>query len=91
MKAQVKFFGAVAAVAIALVSSLAPALARESYVVDDASIAARAARQSLWIWPLSGAYLGQEAHPGFILGFGSTAAADIPAAVRKLRNLLTSG
>ena len=59
--------------------------------IDDASIAARAARQSLWIWPLSGAYLGQEAHPGFILGFGSTAAADIPAAVRKLRNLLTSG
>jgi len=38
MKAQVKFFGAVAAVAIALVSSLAPALARESYVVDDASM-----------------------------------------------------
>jgi len=58
--------------------------------IDDRTIAARAARQNLWIWPLSGSYLGPEARPGFILGFGSTAAADIPGSVRTLRNLLTS-
>jgi GntR family transcriptional regulator/MocR family aminotransferase len=54
----------------------------------DVEIAERAARQDLRVWPLSPAYLGQEARPGFILGFGSTPAADVPRAVRKLRNLL---
>jgi GntR family transcriptional regulator/MocR family aminotransferase len=54
----------------------------------DEEIAHRAARQNLWIWPLSRAYLGEKSRPGFILGFGSTPVSDIPAAVRKLRNLL---
>jgi len=54
----------------------------------DLEIAERAARQNLWLWPLSPSYLGKVARSGFILGFGSTAAADIPRAVRKLRNLL---
>jgi len=54
----------------------------------DVEIAERAARQDLRVWPLSPAYLGQEARPGFILGFGSTPAAEVPRAVRKLRNLL---
>ncbi len=53
----------------------------------DTEIAERAARQNLRIWPLSTSYLG-EACPGFILGFGSAAAEEIPAAVRKIRNLL---
>jgi GntR family transcriptional regulator/MocR family aminotransferase len=53
----------------------------------DQEIAERAARQNLWIWPLSPSYLGA-ARPGFILGFGSTAVANIPAAVRKLRKLI---
>src|SRR5580700_3870373 len=53
----------------------------------DVEIAERAARQDLRVWPLSPAYLGQETHPGFILGFGSTPAAEVPRAVRKLRNL----
>jgi GntR family transcriptional regulator/MocR family aminotransferase len=55
----------------------------------DLEIAERAARQNLWIWPLSPSYLGEVARPGFILGFGSTAVAEIPRAVRRLRNLLT--
>ena len=56
----------------------------------DREIAEIASRQNLWIWPLSPSYLGEPARSGFILGFGSTAAADIPPAVRKLRNLLTT-
>jgi GntR family transcriptional regulator / MocR family aminotransferase len=56
----------------------------------DVEIAERAARHNLWIWPLSLSYLGEVSRPGFILGFGSTAAADIPRAVRKLRNLLAA-
>ena len=55
----------------------------------DLEIAERAARQNLWIWPLSPSYLGEVARPGFILGFGSTTVKDIPRAVRKLRSLLT--
>ena len=54
----------------------------------DVEIAERAARQDLRVWPLSPAYLGKEARPGLILGFGSTPATEIPRAVRKLRNLL---
>ncbi|MGA8432539.1 MAG: PLP-dependent aminotransferase family protein [Candidatus Sulfotelmatobacter sp.] len=54
----------------------------------DRDIAGRAARQNLWIWPLSPSYIGRAARPGFILGFGSTAVAEIPRAVRKLRKLL---
>jgi len=56
----------------------------------DREIAELAARQNLWIWPLSPSYLGEVSRSGFILGFGSTAAADIPGAVRKLRDLLTT-
>jgi GntR family transcriptional regulator/MocR family aminotransferase len=55
---------------------------------SDLEIAERAARQNLWLWPLSPSYLGEVPRPGFILGFGSTAVADIPRSVRKLRNLL---
>lgn len=54
----------------------------------DLEIAERAAREKLWIWPLSPAYLGAVSRPGFILGFGGTPVSEIPAAVRKLRNLL---
>lgn len=54
----------------------------------DLEIAERAARQNLWIWPLSTSYAGEVVRPGFILGFGSTPVAEIPRAVRKLRNLL---
>jgi GntR family transcriptional regulator / MocR family aminotransferase len=56
----------------------------------DVEIAERAARQNLRLWPLSPSYLGAAPPQGFILGFGSTAAAEMPRAVRKLRNLLTA-
>ena len=58
--------------------------------ISDIQIAERAARQNLWIWPLSAAFFGQATFPGFVLGFGSTAAADIPDSVRKLRRLFTT-
>ena len=55
---------------------------------SDYDIALRAASQNLWMWPLSSAYTGTAARNGLILGFGSTQAADIPAAVRKIRGVL---
>jgi GntR family transcriptional regulator/MocR family aminotransferase len=54
----------------------------------DLEIAERAARQNLSLWPLSPSYLGTASRQGFILGFGGTTVAEIPNAVRKLRNLL---
>jgi len=54
----------------------------------DLEIAERAARQNLSLWPLSPSYLGKVSHQGFILGFGGATIAEIPNAVRKLRNLL---
>src|SRR6202034_3074671 len=57
---------------------------------SDLENAERAARQNLWLWPLSSAYLGETPRPGFILGFGSTAMRDIPHALRKLRHLLAA-
>ncbi len=55
----------------------------------DQEISARAARQNLWLWPLSTSYLGKGARQGFILGFGSTEPAEMPRAVRRLRSVLT--
>jgi GntR family transcriptional regulator/MocR family aminotransferase len=54
----------------------------------DLDIAERAARQNLWLWPLSPSYLGPVSRSGFILGFGSTAVSEIPRAVRKLRHMI---
>jgi GntR family transcriptional regulator / MocR family aminotransferase len=56
----------------------------------DVEIAERAARQNLWIWPLSPSYIGKAPRQGFILGFGSATTREIPNAVRKLRNLLAT-
>jgi GntR family transcriptional regulator/MocR family aminotransferase len=53
--------------------------------VSDRAIAARAAAERLWLMPLSPAYLGRRARQGFVLGFGSVPANQIPRAVRKLR------
>ena len=58
---------------------------------SDQEIAATAARRGLWLWPLSPAYLESPSRQGFILGFGSTASTQIPAAVRHLRSILSSG
>jgi GntR family transcriptional regulator/MocR family aminotransferase len=54
----------------------------------DTEIAERAARQNLWLWPLSSAYFGKRTRSGFILGFGSVSTAEIPRAVQKLARLL---
>ena len=58
--------------------------------ISDKEIAIRAAKQNLWLVPLSSSYLRKATRQGFILGFGSTAAEDIPKAVRKMKLLLNS-
>jgi len=55
---------------------------------DDRKIAARAARQSLWLSPLSLSYVGSTPRHGFVLGFGNANANDIPKAVRHLKKLI---
>ena len=37
----------------------------------DTDISAKAAREKLWLWPLSPSYMG-DPQQGFVLGFGST-------------------
>jgi len=54
----------------------------------DQPIAARAAREKLWVAPLSPAYLGDTPRQGFILGFGNTTAEEMPNAVRRLKSVL---
>lgn len=56
--------------------------------IPDQEISARAARENLWLVPLSRQYMGKPTKQGFILGFGSTAVQEMPAAVRKLRTLV---
>jgi GntR family transcriptional regulator / MocR family aminotransferase len=56
--------------------------------LNDVEIADRAARESLWLWPLSPSYITKAAARGFILGYGSTAPAEIPGAVEHLRAVL---
>jgi GntR family transcriptional regulator/MocR family aminotransferase len=56
--------------------------------ISDRTIAARAAAERLWLWPLSPSYLGKAPRQGFVLGFGSVAANQIPRSVRKLRTII---
>jgi GntR family transcriptional regulator/MocR family aminotransferase len=56
----------------------------------DLDIANRAARQGLWLAPLSACYLEVPARQGLILGFGGTRTAEIPDAVRRLAGVLRS-
>jgi GntR family transcriptional regulator / MocR family aminotransferase len=56
----------------------------------DEELALRAAEQNLWLWPLSPAYLGQKPRQGFILGFGSTTAQEMPRAVRRMREVVNA-
>jgi DNA-binding transcriptional MocR family regulator len=55
----------------------------------DGQISLRAAEQSLWLWPLSPSYIAKPTQQGFILGFGSTPAAEIPTAVGHLHKLIS--
>jgi GntR family transcriptional regulator/MocR family aminotransferase len=56
----------------------------------DLELANRAAEGKLWLAPLSPAYLTTSARQGFILGFGSTRAKEMPQAVSRLATLLAS-
>jgi len=55
---------------------------------NDREIASRAAREKLWLWPLSPYYVGKKPRQGLVLGFGSTSASQLPQAVHKLRCLI---
>jgi DNA-binding transcriptional MocR family regulator len=54
----------------------------------DQEVATRAAREKLWLWPLSPTYLSETRRQGFILGFGNTSAEQMPKAVRQLKSVL---
>jgi GntR family transcriptional regulator/MocR family aminotransferase len=56
--------------------------------LDDREIATRASIERLWLWPLSRYYAGKRPRHGFVLGFGSTPAEQIPSAVRHMRALV---
>jgi len=56
--------------------------------VRDRELSLRAVQQGLWLWPLSTCYLGRGGRDGFVLGFGSVAADDIAAAVRRMKSVL---
>jgi len=58
--------------------------------ISDRHLAELAGQQNLWLAPLSYSYIEKNRRQGFILGFGSTSAEEIPAAVRKLRTLVDS-
>src|SRR5260370_17420707 len=47
----------------------------------DVEIAARPAGPNLWKWPLSPLYTGEKSRSGFIFGFGSATATEIPHAL----------
>jgi GntR family transcriptional regulator/MocR family aminotransferase len=55
---------------------------------DDHEISDRAARDKLWLVPLSSSYVKRPSPQGFILGFSNTPASEAPGAVRKLKRVL---
>lgn len=55
---------------------------------DDVEICKAAAREPLWLWPLSHCYHGPAAKHGFVLGFGGTPPERIPRAVKQIREVL---
>ncbi len=56
--------------------------------LNDREIALQAAKQDLWLWPLSPAYQHLKPRHGFILGFGGVPASQMPKAVRLMREVL---
>jgi GntR family transcriptional regulator/MocR family aminotransferase len=56
--------------------------------IRDRALAGRAAREGLWVMPLSACYLGTPRLTGLVLGYGGTAAMETPRAVRRLWRLL---
>lgn len=57
----------------------------------DTEIAKRAARENLWVVPLSPSYLSGGPRHGFVLGFASTPVAAMPHSVRQLKSVLLTG
>jgi GntR family transcriptional regulator / MocR family aminotransferase len=55
----------------------------------DVEVATRAAKERLWLWPLSPSYVGAATEQGFVLGFGSTPTDQIHPAVCQMRGLLS--
>jgi len=55
---------------------------------NDVEICEQASEQKLMLWPLSRYYAGKRPVHGFVLGFGSTAAAQIPNGVGRMRALV---
>jgi GntR family transcriptional regulator / MocR family aminotransferase len=55
---------------------------------SDRTVATRAAREGLWLWPLSAAYIGPHVRQGLILGFGGTRADDMVHQVLRLRKAI---
>jgi GntR family transcriptional regulator/MocR family aminotransferase len=55
---------------------------------SDTRVAATAAERKLLVSPLSLSYIGRTARPGLVLGFGNSPAAQIPTAVRLLRDVM---
>jgi GntR family transcriptional regulator/MocR family aminotransferase len=55
---------------------------------NDLEISERALDQKLILWPLSPHYAGKKLLHGFVLGFGSTTAEQIPKAVEHMRALI---
>ena len=58
---------------------------------QDQEISSRAAREGLWLLPLSPSYIGEKRRNGLVLGFGSIAAKEIPRAVQHLKTILDAG
>ena len=59
-----------------------------SSVSSDRAVSFRAAKQKLWLWPLSPCYLGDKRRQGFVLGFGSAPTNAIRPAVQRFRKLI---
>ncbi len=57
---------------------------------SDREICEAAARQELWVAPLSEAYLGKVLRQGLILGYGGSTVEEIQAGIHRLRNVVTS-
>ena len=54
----------------------------------DVDLAMRAAKERLWLWPLSPCYLGEKKRQGFLLGFSNTPEEKMPEAVKRIRQVL---
>jgi GntR family transcriptional regulator/MocR family aminotransferase len=57
---------------------------------NDQEISERAARENLWVWPLSPCYLNKNPKQGLILGFGNTPTNKIRPAVSRLRKVIST-